>query len=193
MQNIYIINGAKKFVSSNAQLSQLLCDTAKQTLENLGKNVDMVKIDDGYEASKECEKIINSDCIIWQMPAWWMGEPWIVKKYIDEVFIEIMKQTGGNDGRSSNNPSKNYGTGGKLKGKKYMFSVSWNAPFEAFSDENEFFKGLGVEAVYMHLHKAMEFIGLSGFPTFICNDVVKNPQIEKFVSQYKEHLKKYFG
>ena len=42
-------------------------------------------------------------------------------------------------------------------------------------------------------NKVMEFVGLTGFPTFMCNDVIKNPQIDKYVSDYKAHLKKIFG
>lgn len=193
VQKIYIIDGSKEFWGSKGELSKLLCESAKQTLEDLGKSVEMIKIDNGYDQKAECDKIIESDCVIWQIPAWWMGEPWIVKKYIDEVFMEITMKTGGNDGRHRVNPTKDYGKGGKLVGKKYMFSTTWNAPLDAFADKNEFFGGVGIEAVFMHLHKTMEFVGMTGFPTFMCNDVIKNPDIGKYIGEYKSHLKKYFG
>ena len=193
MQKFYIIDGSKEFWGSKGELSKLLCETAKQTLESLGKSVEIKKIDDGYDPKIECDKILESDCVIWQIPAWWMGEPWIVKKYIDEVFMEITMKTGGNDGRHRTNPTKDYGKGGKLTDKKYMFSTTWNAPLDAFADKNEFFGGVGIEAVFMHLHKTMEFVGMTGFPTFMCNDVIKNPDIGKYIGEYKSHLKKYFG
>ncbi|MCH3790128.1 NADPH quinone reductase MdaB, partial [Campylobacter jejuni] len=41
----------------------------------------------------------------------------------------------------------------------------------------EFFEGKGVDMVYRHLHKAHEFIGMKSLQNFMCNDVVKNPQL----------------
>ncbi|KLS82597.1 modulator protein, partial [Neisseria gonorrhoeae MU_NG8] len=35
--------------------------------------------------------------------------------------------------------------------------------------------------------------GLSRLPTFLCNDVVKNPQVEKYLADYQAHLEKVFG
>lgn len=60
---------------------------------------------------------MNADVVIYQMPGWWMGEPWIVKKYIDEVFTAGGKRFIKNDGRSHVNPAINYGKGGLLKDK----------------------------------------------------------------------------
>ncbi|WP_199769814.1 NAD(P)H-dependent oxidoreductase, partial [Helicobacter equorum] len=85
------------------------------------------------------------------------------------------------------------GKGGLLHDKKYMFSLTWNAPIEAFTDKDEFFGGVGVDVVYLHLHKAHEFLGMQALPTFICNDVVKNPQVEQYIKEYKAHLQKVFG
>ena len=39
----------------------------------------------------------------------------------------------------------------------------------------------------------LEFLGMTRLPTFICNDVIKNPQIEKYLAQYKAHLDSVFG
>ena len=41
--------------------------------------------------------------------------------------------------------------------------------------------------------KANEFIGTSQLPTFICNDVIKNPQVEQYIVNYIAHLEKVFG
>ncbi|HFA7230471.1 TPA: NAD(P)H-dependent oxidoreductase [Neisseria gonorrhoeae] len=89
--------------------------------------------------------------------------------------------------------TEGYGTGGLLQGKKHMLSLTWNAPIEAFTREGDFFEGKGVDVLYMHFHKANEFIGLSRLPTFLCNDVVKNPQVEKYLADYQAHLEKVFG
>ncbi|MGN6968193.1 NADPH quinone reductase MdaB, partial [Neisseria sp. P0017.S005] len=46
---------------------------------------------------------------------------------------------------------------------------------------------------YMHFHKLNEFIGLTRLPTFLCNDVIKNPQVEQYLADYQAHLEKVFG
>lgn len=193
MATILLLNGGKAFGNSGGRLSQTLHDVAKQTLENLGFKVLETHIDEGYEEQVEVQKWLDSDAIIYQMPGWWMGEPWIVKKYIDEVGIAGAGKFFTSDGRHSATPKQGYGTGGLLKDKKYMFSLTWNAPLEAFTEPNGFFEGVGVEGVYLHLHKAHEFMGMSALPTFICNDVMKNPQIERYIKDYEAHLKRVLG
>lgn len=185
MKNILLLNGAKEFGSSKGQLNLTLHNHALEILKTLGYEVDQTHIDQGYDPKEEIQKFIKADAVIYQMPAWWMGEPWIVKKYIDEVFGLGAGVLFKNDGRTHENPSKNYGKGGLDHGKKYMFSLTWNAPLEAFNDKNEFFEGKGVDMVYWHLHKAHEFIGMKALPTFMCNDVVKNPQVEKYLNEYE--------
>ena len=56
-----------------------------------------------------------------------------------------------------------------------------------------FFEGKGVDGVYLHFRKANEFIGLSPLTTFICNDVIKNPNVEQHITEYKAHLNKLFA
>ncbi|ECL3537990.1 TPA: NAD(P)H-dependent oxidoreductase [Campylobacter jejuni] len=193
MKNILLLNGAKEFGNSKGQLNLTLHNHALEILKTLGYEVDQTHIDQGYDPKEEIQKFIKADAVIYQMPAWWMGEPWIVKKYIDEVFGLGAGVLFKNDGRTHENPSKNYGKGGLDHGKKYMFSLTWNAPLEAFNDKNEFFEGKGVDMVYWHLHKAHEFIGMKALQTFMCNDVVKNPQVEKYLNEYELHLKKIFA
>ncbi len=41
------------------------------------------------------------------MPGWWMGAPWIVKKYLDEVLTYGHGKLYANDGRSRHDSSKN--------------------------------------------------------------------------------------
>lgn len=195
MQTILLLNGGKAFCESSGKLSVTLQEVAKETLESLGLNVLETHIDKGYNETQEAQKILSSDVLIWQFPGWWMGEPWIVKEYIDKVFMAGAGTgqflTG--DGRHRNNPNKNYGTGGLLKSKKYLFSTTWNAPLSAFEDKNEFFGGIGIDGVNLHLHKAHEFVGMSALPSFTCYDVVKNPKVEQYIADYRAHLRKVLG
>ncbi|MBM0637412.1 NAD(P)H-dependent oxidoreductase [Campylobacter sp. VicNov18] len=192
MKNILLLNGAKEFGSSKGRLNLTLHNHALDVLKNLGYETTQTHIDQGYNPKEEIDKIIKADVVIYQMPAWWMGEPWIVKKYIDEVFGLGVGVLFANDGRNHENPSKNYGKGGLNHGKKYMLSLTWNAPIDAFNDKDEFFEGKGVDGVCWHLHKAHEFVGMKPLPTFMCNDVVKNPQVPYYLNNYTLHLKNIF-
>ena len=186
-----LINGSKKFGNDGTRLNSTLQSVAKEFLESRGYKVLETIIDKGYTPQEEMAKIKESSLIIYQMPAWWMGEPWIVKKYIDEVYLNGVSILFANDGRSRANESLKYGSGGLARDKKVMLSVTWNAPKEAFVESNGFFEGVGVEGVYLHLRKAHEFCAFEWLPIFMCNDVVKNPQVERYISEYKAHLQKY--
>ncbi|WP_104629643.1 NAD(P)H-dependent oxidoreductase [Helicobacter bizzozeronii] len=190
---ILLLNGAKDFGHSKGRLNTSLHEHALKTLQDLGHETAQTHIDQGYDIEEEIAKILKADVLVWQMPGWWMGEPWIVKKYMDEVFTIGHGRLYANDGRSCTNPTKNYGTGGLLQGKKYMFSLTWNAPAEAFTNKEEFFEGVGVDGVYLHLHKANQFLGMQALPTFICHDVIKDPQIEQYFKNYTAHLNKVFA
>ena len=88
MSNILIINGAKKFAHSNGQLNDTLTEVADGTLRDLGHDVRIVRADSDYDVKAEVQNFLWADVVIWQMPGWWMGAPWTVKKYIDDVFTE---------------------------------------------------------------------------------------------------------
>jgi NADPH dehydrogenase (quinone) len=188
MQRILIINAGKSFGHSKGLLNKTLSDVAEKTLLDNGHQVQVSHIDQGYDIEAEVAKYLWADTIIYQMPAWWMGPPWILKKYIDEVFTAGHGRLYASDGRSRNDPSKKYGSGGLIQGKTYMLSVTWNAPVSAFDDPTDFFDGIGVDGVYLPVHKANEFLGLRALPTFMCNDVIKQPDIENDIARYREHL-----
>lgn len=188
MKNILIINGAKKFAHSDGKLNDSLTQLAKQHLEEKEFNVRVTKVDNGYDTKEEVQKYLWADVIIYQMPGWWMGEPWTIKKYIDDVFTEGHGVLYKNDGRTRSDDSKKYGSGGLIQGKKYMLSLTWNAPAEAFEDPKQFFDGKGVDNLYYHFHKANEFLGMEGLPTYIVHDVIKNPDFQSYAKGYHLHL-----
>lgn len=190
MKNILIINGAKKFAHSNGELNNTLTKLAQDQLQAAQFNVKVTTPDQPYDVQEEVEKYLWADVIIYQMPGWWMGEPWTVKKYIDDVFTQGHGSLYANDGRTRSDTSKKYGSGGLIQGKKYMLSLTWNAPEEAFVDPEQFFHGVGVDGVYLHFHKANQFLGLEMLPTFIVHDVIKMPAISSYIESYKEHLNK---
>jgi len=188
MSNILIINGAKSFNFARGELNELYVNTANEVLSHLGHTVSVTRADSNFDPQNEITKILNSDILIYQMPGWWMGEPWTVKKWIDEVFTEGHGTLYESDGRTRSDGSKKYGSGGLLQNKKYMLSLTWNAPLEAFNDPEQFFEGVGVDGLYLHLHKANQFLGMRSLPTFITNDVVKSPDVENEIRRFSDHL-----
>ena len=166
MKKILLLNGGKKFAHSDGLYNATLHNAALAFLDHSGFDVKETQIDAGYDVVEEVAKFVWADVIIYQMPGWWMGAPWIVKKYIDEVFTEGHGSLYANDGRTRSDASQRYGSGGLLHGKRYMISATWNAPQQAFDDPADFFEGKGVDAVYFPFHKANEFLGLTALPTF---------------------------
>ena len=193
MKNILLINGAKTFAHSNGQLNDTLTELAQEVLLDLGHQVQVTRADSEYDAKAEVEKFLWADTVIYQMPGWWMGAPWTVKKYIDDVFTEGHGSLYANDGRSRSDASKKYGSGGLIRDKNYMLSLTWNAPMDAFNDAEQFFHGVGVDGVYLPFHKANQFLGMQTLPTFIVNDVIKAPEVEAYMAQYRKHLTQVFA
>ena len=188
MNHILIINGAKTFAHSNGELNDTLTILAEDVLTELGHKVKITRADSVFDPKEEVKKYLWADVIIYQMPGWWMGTPWTVKKYIDEVFTEGHGHLYANDGRSRSDTSKKYGSGGLIHGKKFMLSLTWNAPTEAFTDRKQFFEGIGVDGVYLPFRKANEFLGMQSMPTFIAYDVIKMPNVLKVKEAYRQHL-----
>lgn len=192
MKNILIINGKKSFGHSQGELNQTMSDLAENELISLGYNVKVTVVDDGYDIPNEVAKWLWADVVIYQMPGWWMGAPWIVKKYIDEVFTHGHGTIYASDGRSRSDTSKKYGSGGLLHGKHYMLSLTWNAPKEAFTEADQLFEGVGVDGVYLPFHKAHQFCAMKPLPTYMCNDVIKDPKVTEHLQEYREHLHRLF-
>ncbi|MOA64222.1 Modulator of drug activity B [compost metagenome] len=50
-----------------------------------------------------------------------------------------------------------------------------------------------MDGVYLHFHKANQFLGMEALPTFISNDVIKQPAIEADIERYRAHLAEVFA
>lgn len=140
---------------------------------------------------EEVEKFVWADVIIYHVPIWWFQVPFGFKEYIDRVFTEGYQKIYVSDGRRSANPTRNYGTGGALHGRKYMLTTTWNAPEEAFTIEGEFFRQHSVDdGVMFGFHQMNQFIGLSRLSGVHFYDVIKNPEIDHSKEIYVKHLDK---
>ncbi len=193
MKKILIINAHQKYEGfAEGKLNQSLVDIMKEELETKDCEVKLTSIEQGYDINEEVEKHLWADVIITQAPVYWFGAPWIYKKYIDEIFTTGLVQQSllVDDGRTRKDPSKQYGTGGKMQGKKYMLSLTWNAPKEAFdSNAQILFQGKTVDEVYISNTAVYKFCGAEILPSFSCYDVMKSPEIEAEFERIKEHMK----
>jgi modulator of drug activity B len=64
------------------------------------------------------------------------------------------------DDRTREDPSRQYGMGGKMQGKKFMVSATWNAPRKAFDNSNGvLFGGKGTTDLFLHITSNYKFTG----------------------------------
>lgn len=193
MKKIFVINGATKFAHSGGEFNKTLSAWTMSFFEQFKDfEVRYTDINNPYDVAEEVGKFVWADVIIYHTPIWWFQLPNDFKKYLDEVLTEgHQKGIYYSDGRRSSNPTRNYGTGGALQGRKYMLTTTWNAPHDAFTIEGEFFKEQSVdEGAMFGFHRMNAFIGLEPLESFHFYDVMKNPDIELSEQQYLRHLEK---
>ncbi len=154
------------------------------------------KIEDGYDANEEVEKHLEADIIILQTPINWFGAPWIYKKYVDEVFnsgLMSAKFLVG-DGRTKEDITKQYGTGGKMQGKKFMVCSTWNAPKASFDDPNQvLFEGRSTADALIQITSNYRFCGVEVVADYNCFDIFKDGDIFGDLENYPAHLQKVFN
>ncbi|MBD2065970.1 NAD(P)H-dependent oxidoreductase [Leptolyngbya sp. FACHB-671] len=193
--NILIINTHLTYAGwSEGKLNLAFMDLAKTFFLERGHEVVETFVERGYNPEEEVEKHLAGDRVILQTPVNWFGAPWIYKKYVDEVFNAGLgtKTLLDGDGRTRNDPSQQYGTGGKMLGKKFMISATWNAPLETFNNPaSALFGGKGRDDLFLHITSNYKFCGYDILPDFGVFDIFKNPEISLALEEYKRHLEKH--
>ena len=181
MKKIFVINGGQKFGHSGGKFNKTITDSTVDFFENQpGFEVKYTDINEEYNPAEEVQKYVWADVVIYHTPIWWFQVPHGLKKYIDVVFTEghangIYKS----DGRTAENPTINYGTGGMLHGRQYMVTTSWNAPKEAFTLPNEFFMETSVDdGPLFGFHRMNAFTGMTPLQSLHFHDVMKNADIQ---------------
>jgi len=195
MKKIFIINAGQIFGHSGGKFNETLANTTVDFFNGKeGYQVKTTNINDDYDPKEEVEKYVWADVIIYHTPIWWFQVPHGLKKYIDVVYTEgYNKGIYRSDGRKADNPTRNYGTGGMLQGRKYMVTSSWNAPQEAFTLPGEFFQETSVDdGILFGFHRMNAFIGLNRIDGIHFHDVMKNPAIGNEVTKYTLHLETQF-
>ena len=192
--NALIINAHQPYPFSEGKLNGVLVDIAAKGLKAKGYDITHSSMTEEYDVAEEVKKHQDADVVVVQAPVNWMGVPWSFKKYMDEVYTAGMGgELCAGDGRHRDQPDSQYGTGGTLSGKKYMLSLTFNAPEEAFDDPDQwFFQGKSVDDLFLPQHLNFRFFGMEALPTFVCYDVMKNPQVEQDLENYKQHVAEHF-
>ncbi len=107
MKNILIINGHQKYEGiAEGNLTQRYITSANNFFEENGFNIKHTVVESDYDIQDEVEKFKWADQILFQYPVYWMGVPWLTKKYIDEIFSAgYQSVTYQSDGRSRDDSS----------------------------------------------------------------------------------------
>ena len=72
-----------------------------------------------FDIPAEQAALAEADLIVWQFPFHWYALPWLMKKWLDEVFVHGFA----------------HGTDAKLPGKKLLVSFTTGAPAAAYTGQ----------------------------------------------------------
>ena len=191
MPNVLILNLHQKYEGfANGELTARIVEEARRFFEEKEFQISETVIESGYDVETELEKFAWADIFFVQSPVYWMGLPWLGKKYLDEIL------SGGNgtvtfenDGRASGGK---YGSGGLMKGKTYMLSFTYNCPKSEFNNPEGFFEGLSVDGANIALHKAFQFCGATPMESFSVHDVYGDFNLHANLTRLRELLDRTF-
>lgn len=189
-EHILIVNaGVLRPNGDGGRLNETMAALAREAFEEADLVVETTDLRGEWTLDDEVEKIARARLLLVQTPIWAMSTPWQFTRWQDEVLTH--PKVCGTDGRTRNDPSKKYGTGGFLTDRLYWLSTTWNAPLEAIEEPGQFFDGRGLEGVLMPLHKQFAYMGTRPFlPTFAVTDVYKNPTVDEDLERWRETLKR---
>ena len=196
-KTVLIINAHLPYPGlSEGTLNASFYKAAKDFFTAQSYSVLETKISDGYNVDEEVAKHMQADIIILQTPVNWESTPWIYKKYVDDVFTSAMfsKKFLMGDGRAPDDPTRQYGTGGNMRGKKFMLCATWNAPEEAFNDPSQkLFRGRSADDALFNVAVNYSFVGYEVLPGYYCYYIFHNKHIKEDLQKYPAYLKKILG
>lgn len=182
-------------MGGKGMLNDALFQSAKEFFRSKSYQILETKVEAGYDPAEEVEKHWHADIVILQMPVHWFSSPWIHKKYLDEVFniaLEDQKLVS-DDGRSRQDPSKQYGTGGHMQGRKFMICATWHAPASSFNNPTQImFKGKSTSDVFLSISSNYSFCGYDIVPDYNCFDVYKGVNVTRDLENYPKYLASVF-
>lgn len=189
MSTVLIINAHQPYPFSPGRLNATYANTAADQLAAAGWTVLRTHVAEAWDVEEELEKHAAADVVVVQSPVNWMGVSWSFKKYMDEVYTAGMDgRLCAGDGRSRHDAGRKYGTSGTRGDLRYMLSLTFNAPEDAFGDSDAFFEGRSVDDLFWPMHLNFKFFGMKPLPTFASFDVMKNAQVEADLARFHDHI-----
>lgn len=194
LKKVLIINAHQKYDGfAEGKLTQEYINKATDFFNKNDFEIKHTNIDEYYEIKEELDKLLWADHIFFQYPVYWMSLPWKSKKYIDEVFTSSQGLLYANDGRSREDISKRYGSGGLMTDKTYMLSLTYNCPESEFNNKDSFFEGLSLDEANFSVHKIFQFCGAKQLDTYSVHDVYKGDMnLENELSKFEDILKRNY-
>lgn len=173
MKNVLILNLHQKYEGfAEGNLTRAILEIVQEYLLQKGFATKRTDIESSYNIEEELEKFRWANTFFVQSPVYWMGLPWLGKKYIDEILSSGKGEvTFNSDGRSKDDLSLRYGSGGLMKDKSYMLGFTYNCPIGEFKNKDGFYEGMGVDEANIALHKAFQFCGAKKLETYSIHDV----------------------
>ncbi|MCD7780682.1 MAG: NAD(P)H-dependent oxidoreductase [Candidatus Gastranaerophilales bacterium] len=178
--NIFLINGHKYYPFSKGNLNKFIFNKIIELCE-INNEIKSTIIEYGYEVSKEIEKFIWADIIIYQTPVNWFSVPWSLKKYIDDVYKAGVFYK----------PADKYGRGGLFNNKKYMLSLTCSTKKEEYENTKGFFNIRTIDDIFINFHKSHEYCAMEKINTFAVYDIYNNLDINEVEKKLKKHLERY--
>lgn len=196
-KKVLLINTHLKYPNwSEGTLNNSFYQSAKDFFISKDFEVLETRVENGYELAEEEKKHLEADIVILQMPVNWFGAPWIFKKYVDELFNFALNNKSFlmGDGRTPENPTNQYGSGGNLQGKKFMICATWNAPAEAFNNPQQaLLQGKGTADVFLNITSCYRFCGFEIMEDYNCFNIFRREDIAKDLENYPKYLAKQFN
>lgn len=177
----FVLNGHKYYPYAEGKLNKTFFEEIVKILQKSGHQIKTTVVEKGYEIDAEIEKFQWADIVIFQTPMNWFSVPWVLKKYFDDVYRYGVFYEG----------SDEYGKGGLLKGKRYMFSMTLNPTPSDFNNPANFFEGKSFEDLIIALHKTQQYCGMEPIKTFCVYNAVHNPDVVNRLEELKNHINKY--
>ncbi len=190
--SVLIVNAHLTYPNwSEGALNRALADEAAAHLRARGHAVHITTVEEPYDAEQEVQRHLDADLVMLQTPINWFGAPWIHKKYVDEVFnagLHSRKLVEG-DGRTRSDPTRQYGMGGRMQGRGFFVSATWNAPATIFGDRDGYLLGgKGVDDVLLGISSAYRFSGYEILDHYGVYDIFKDGDVEAGIRGIGAHL-----
>lgn len=196
-QKVLLINTHLTYPGwTEGKLNDSFIEVAKNFFLTKGFEVLETNVETGYTPEEEVAKHLAASIVILQTPINWFGAPWIYKKYVDEVFNHGLQtqQLLRGDGRSNENPTSQYGSGGLMQGKKFMICATWNAPAEAFDNPTQqLMQGKGTADLLLNISSNYRFSGYDVMKDYNCFNIFRRDNISEDLDNYPTYLADIFG